>query len=282
VIARPAFWRKTLNQGVKVTSGVAAMVGCAMLCWILLMILSRGLGSLNWHLFTDTPRPPGVEGGGVANALLGTLIITVLATLLGVPLGLLGGVYLAEYGRGTRLATAIHFCANVMVGVPSIIVGVFVYGLMVKPMGAYTGYAGAVALAIIMFPVVLRTSEDMLALVPDSLREATLALGAPRWRATFGVLFRSAKVGLLTGVLLAIARVSGETAPLLFTCLNDDTHWPTSLNGPTANLTVTIFTHAMSPYHNWQNLAWAASLLITVGVLLLTVSCRVLLYVRSR
>lgn len=281
--------RRTVDVAVKVVSGLAALVGCFMLCWILLVILQRGAEALNWDFFTQLPQPPGVKGGGVANALVGSLVITMLATVIGVPLGFLGGVFLAEYGQGTWLAAVIRFCANLLVGVPSIIIGVFVFALMVQPMHSFSGYAGAVSLAIIMFPIVVRATEDMLNLVPNSLREAALALGAPRWRVTFGVTFRAAKVGILTGALLAVARVSGETAPLLFTCLNSP-YWlklnsPADFNrsfsAPTANLTVTIFNQAMSPYADWQRSAWAASLVITMAVLLLTITSRFILRTRN-
>ncbi len=191
------------------------------------------------------------------------------------PVGLLAGVYLAEYGRGTRFATTVRFLANVMMGIPSIIIGLFVYAILVLPTGHFSGWAGGVALALLVLPVVARTTEDMLALVPNALRESALALGSPHWRATVQILFRACRAGLLTGVLLAVARVSGETAPLLFTALNSP-YWPRSLDGPTANLTVTIFNYAMSPYPAWQQAAWGASFLIAIGVLALTVVSRTL------
>jgi phosphate transport system permease protein len=236
-------------------------------------VLTRGLGALNWSFFTQLPAPPGVPGGGLANALVGTLALTLLATFLGVPVGLLAGVYLGEFGQQSRLAHATRFAANVLMGVPSIIIGVFVYTLVVIPLGRFSGYAGALALALIMLPIVARTTEDMLRLVPDALREAGLALGAPRWRITLAIVFRAARAGLITGVCLAVARVSGETAPLLFTALNSP-YWPHSLGEPTPNLTVTIFNYAMSPYPDWQRMAWGASLLITLGVLTLTLLAR--------
>jgi phosphate transport system permease protein len=203
---------------------------------------------------------------------------------MGVPVGMLAGVYLAEFGRESRFAPAVRFLANVLMGIPSIVVGVFVYALLVMQHrmwflswgGHFSAYAGAVALAIIMLPLVARTTEDMLNLVPNVLRESALALGVPRWRATLGVVFRSAKSGLLTGVLLGIARVSGETAPLLFTALNSP-YWMRGISDPTANLTVTIFSYAMSPYSDWKQQAWGASLVITAGVLLMTVAARLIL-----
>jgi phosphate transport system permease protein len=280
MIHRPAIGRKMLDWAVKVFSTVAASVGIFFLLWILWEVLSRGAMALTPAFFTHLPTPPGMEGGGLANAIVGTLLIAGLATLLGVPTGLFAGVYLAEFAHHTRFGAIVRFTVNVIMGIPSIIIGLFVYGLMVVTMGGFSGYAGAVALAIIMLPVVARTTEDMLSLAPYSLREAALALGAPRWRVTLGVVFRATRVGLITGVLLAIARVSGETAPLLFTSLNSP-FWPETLKGPTANLTVTIFNYAMSPYRDWQQMAWGASLVIMGAVLLLTVVARILLKTRT-
>jgi phosphate transport system permease protein len=254
----------------------AALLGLAVLAWILWEVVARGAGALSGSFFTELPTPPGMEGGGLGNAILGTLVITLLATVIGTPVGLLAGIYLAEFGTTSRLATAVRFTANLLMGTPSIIIGIFVYALVVLRTGHFSGWAGAVALAILMLPVVLRTTEDILNLVPDELRESALALGAPRWRATLTVVFRAAKTGLATGILLAVARVSGETAPLLFTALNSF-YWPQSLNEPTANLTVTIFNYAMSPYADWQQKAWGASLLITVGVLFVAVLSRFVL-----
>jgi phosphate transport system permease protein len=208
-------------------------------------------------------------------------MLTVLATGIGVPIGLFAGVFLAEFGQRSRLSNPVRFLSNVLMGTPSIIVGVFVYSLLVLPVHQFSGYAGAVALAIIMIPLVARTAEDILNLVPDTLRESALALGAPRWKVTIDIVFRAAKRGLLTGGLLAVARVSGETAPLLFTALNSP-YWPTSLSKPTSNLTVTIFNYALSPYEDWQQIAWGASFLITVAVLLLTITARFLLHERKK
>jgi phosphate transport system permease protein len=254
----------------------AALLGLAVLAWILWEVVARGAGALSGSFLTELPTPPGMEGGGLGNAILGTLVITLLATVIGTPVGLLAGIYLAEFGTTSRLATAVRFTTNLLMGTPSIIIGIFVYALVVLRTGHFSGWAGAVALAILMLPVVLRTTEDMLNLVPDELRESALALGAPRWRATLTVVFRAAKTGLTTGILLAVARVSGETAPLLFTALNSF-YWPQSINEPTANLTVTIFNYAMSPYADWQQKAWGASLLITVGVLFVAVLSRFVL-----
>jgi phosphate transport system permease protein len=251
----------------------AALIGLTVLAWILWEVIARGAGALNLSFFTRLPTPPGMEGGGLANAILGTLTMTLIATGIGTPIGLMAGIYLAEFGTRSRLATTVRFTTNLLMGTPSIIIGIFVYALIVLRTGHFSGWAGAVALAILMIPVVLRTTEDMLNLVPDELRESALALGAPRWRATLTVVFRAAKTGLVTGTLLAVARVSGETAPLLFTALNSF-YWPQSVNEPTANLTVTIFNYAMSPYSDWQQKAWGASLLITVGVLFVAVLSR--------
>jgi phosphate transport system permease protein len=276
MILRPAAGRKLTDRLVKVISACAALVGILALAWILLVVLQKGAAAIHWDFFFHRTLPTGDAGGGVGNAILGSALLVGLSVVLGVPIGLMIGVYLAEFGRETRLGTAVRFSANVMMGIPSILVGLFVYTLIVVPTHSFSGWAGAVALAILMLPVVARTSEDMLQLVPNALRESALALGAPRWKVTFQIVFRAARVGLLTGVLLAIARISGETAPLLFTCLNSP-YWPTTLNGPVANLPVTIFNYAMSPYGDWVRLAWGASLLITVGVLALNISSRLIL-----
>jgi phosphate transport system permease protein len=265
--------RQAANRAAKIVMVPAALIGIAVLAWILWEVIARGIGALTPQFFTELPTPPGMEGGGLANAIVGTLIMTGLATLIGTPIGILAGIYLAEFGTVGRLATAVRFTTNLLMGTPSIIIGVFIYAVIVLRTGHFSGWAGAVALAVIMIPVVLRTTEDMLNLVPDELRESALALGAPRWKATLSVIFRAAKSGLATGILLAVARVSGETAPLLFTALNSF-YWPTSLGEPTANLTVTIYNYAMSPYPDWQQKAWGASLLITVAVLLTAVLSR--------
>lgn len=274
--ARSLAARKYTDLAVKAGSSLAAFAGIAALVWILIEIFSKGYPALNWEFFTKLPAPPGMEGGGLANAIVGTLLITVFATALGVPVGLAAGIYLSEVGRKTVLAWAVRFMTNVLMGVPSIIIGVFVYAIIVVPKGNFSGYAGAVALAILMLPVVASTTEDMLRLVPDTLRESALALGSPQWKVTLGVVFRAARAGLVTGVLLAVARVSGETAPLLFTALNSP-YWPGSLDEPMANLTVTIFNYAMSPYPDWQTMAWGASFLITVSVLGVTILTRAII-----
>ncbi|MFO8056019.1 MAG: phosphate ABC transporter permease PstA [bacterium] len=265
-----------MDGTVKVASSLAALVALFALGWILFEVIAKGAGAFDLQFFTRLPTPPGVSGGGLASAMVGTFMITLVATLLGVPVGIFAGIYLAEFGLDSKFSVTVRFVSNIIMGTPSIIIGVFIYALIVARTGNFSGYAGGVALAIIMLPVVARTTEDMLYLVPNSLRESALALGSPRWKATLGVIFRAAKSGLLTGVLLAVARVSGETAPLLFTALNSP-YWPSvSMNEPTANLTVTIFNYAMSPYSDWKSQAWGASLLIMIVVLGLAVFSRLL------
>jgi len=270
-------YRKMKNRAIEGVSALAALIGILALAWILFVVIQKGAAALNWDFFTKSVTPPNVPGGGVGNAILGSAMLIGMAIVFGVPVGLLAGVYLAEFGRQSRLGALVRFSSNVMMGIPSIIVGLFVYAALVVPMGHYSAWAGAVALAILMLPVVARTTEDMLGLVPNSLRESALALGAPRWKVTLQVIFRAAKTGLITGVLLAVARVSGETAPLLFTAFNSLLFWPSSPNEPVANLPVTIFNCAMSPYADWQRLAWGAALIITIGVLMLNISTRFML-----
>lgn len=274
---RPVVWRRASDRVFKCVACLAALLGIVALASIVCEVSLRGLSAWNWNFFTMRSKGP---GAGVANSILGTLLMTSLATLIGVPLGVLAGVYLAEFGRSSRLAGAVRFATNVLMGTPSILLGVFVYTVLVATTGHFSGYAGAVALALIMLPVVARTSEDMLNLVPDALRESALALGAPRWKCTVDVVFRSAKSGLLTGIILAIARASGETAPLLFTALNSN-YWPRSLGQPTSNLTVTIFNMAADPRAEANRMAWGASLLITLGVLSLMLVARFIIRDKS-
>jgi phosphate transport system permease protein len=270
---RPTSGRRLVNRVVSVLATASALMGLLALAWIFWGVLSRGLGALHVDFFIRLPNPPGIPGGGLANAIVGTMTMTGLATILAVPVGLMAGVFLSEFGQKSRLAEHSRFAANVLMGMPSIIIGVFAYTILVLPRGQFSGYAGALSLGIIMLPVVARTAEDMLRLLPNTLREAGLALGAPTWKVTLAILFRAAKPGLLTGILLAVARVSGETAPLLFTALNSP-YWMSFLAGPTPNLTVTIFNFAMSPYPDWQQMAWGASLLITCCVLALNLAAR--------
>lgn len=270
---RPAIYRKIKNTFFSSLAVFSSLLGLFILGWILYTVLINGLGAFNIQFFTELPSPPGMEGGGLANAIMGTVILTILATLMGLPVGILAGIYLSEFGRESKYAAFIRFFTNILMGTPSIIVGVFVYTILVVPFGHFSAYSGAVALAIMMIPVIARTTEDMLQLVPNELREAALALGTPRWKTTLNIVFRASKSGLITGVLLAVARVSGETAPLLFTALNSP-YWFSSLNESMPNLTVTIFNYAMSPYEDWQRMAWGASLLIALGVLSLNLLSR--------
>jgi phosphate transport system permease protein len=272
--------RHSTNGAVTLISTIGALIGLAALLWILVVVIQKGIGALDWAFFTSLPSPPGMAGGGLANAILGTLLITSLATLIGTPIGIIAGIYLAEQGKDSKLASLVRFLTNTLIGVPSIIIGVFIYTLVVLPTKSFSGLAGAIALAVIMLPVVVRTTEDMLGMVPNSLREAGLSLGAPRWRVIINIVFRAARNGLMTGVLLAVARVSGETAPLLFTALNS-TYWIQSLHEPVANLTVTIFNYAMSPYADWKQKAWGASLLIMSAVLCLNILARVAVRTRT-
>ncbi len=268
--------RHLVNRLVFGLSAVASLLGLSGLIWILTVVIHRGAGAINWSFLVALPTPPGVAGGGLANAIVGTVLMTAVATVLGVLIGVLAGIYLAEFGRANRFGTVVRFCSDILMSAPSIVVGVFVYTVVVLRTGHFSGYAGSIALAIIMLPVVTRTTEEMLKLIPDRLREAALALGAPYWKMTLDVVIRGARTGIMTGVMLAVARVSGETAPLLFTALNSP-YWSRSLNEPMGNLTVTIFNYAMSPYVDWQAMAWGGSLLITAGVLLFTVGARLLL-----
>ena len=272
---RGLFLRKLKNFTVIGVSAFGTVIAAVFLIWILWTILRNGAESLSVEFLTQPTKPYGVPGGGMLNAILGTALITLVATLLAVPAGMLGGVCLSEFARSSRFGNAVRFSANVMMGMPSIIVGLFIYTLIVMTTGRFSGFAGSVALAIIMFPVILRTTEDMLCMVPNALRESALAIGAPRWRITLAVVFRSAKSGLMTGVLLAVARVSGETAPLLFTALTSDA-WPTGFfTQPTANLTVTMTEYATnSPFQTMHIRAWGAALIITAAVLALNILCR--------
>ncbi len=273
---RSSHYRRLTNTLISGAAILASALGLFILGWILYTVFSRGIAAFNWHFFTQLPTPPGMEGGGLANAISGTLLITLLAAFIGVPVGLVTGIYLSEFGQHSKFAELVRFFNNILMGTPSIIIGIFVYTLLVVPSGHFSAWAGAVALAIMMLPVIGRTTEDMLQLVPNALREAALAMGTPRWKTTIHVIFRAAKSGLITGVLLAVARISGETAPLLFTALNSP-YWFSGLNESTANLTVTIFNYAMSPYEDWQQMAWGASLLISIGVLSVTLFTRFIL-----
>ncbi len=266
--------RRCINGFMQAIASLASMLGIVFLGWILALVIQKGLTAINWPFFTKLPAPPGMEGG-IANAIMGSFFMIALATGLGVPTGILAGIYLAEFGQQSRFGNAVRFANNMLTGVPSIIIGLFVYTLLVLPMGHFSGYAGAVALAIIIIPIVTRTTEDVFIMVSNDLRESAMALGASRFRVTFQIVLMAARRGLITGIVLAIARVSGETAPLLFTALNNS-YWVESLNQPTANLTVTIFNYALSPYADWQQMAWGAAFLITCTVLFFNVLARVL------
>jgi len=252
----------------------AAGFGLFWLVAILWTLLYNGLSAINLSLFTENTPPPGGEGG-LLNAIFGSVIMTSVATLVGTPVGVLAGTYLAEFGRGTKLAEVVRFINDVLLSAPSIMVGLFVYEVLVIRMGHFSAWAGAMALAVLVIPVVVRTTEDMLKLVPNSLREAAAALGAPQWKVITMVAYRAARNGMITGVLLAVARISGETAPLLFTALNNQ-FWSADMNAPMANLPVVIFQYAMSPYEDWRQLAWGGALLITVAILLLNIGARLL------
>ncbi|HEY2419480.1 MAG TPA: phosphate ABC transporter permease PstA [Steroidobacteraceae bacterium] len=255
-------------------SGVATLLGLAILAAILWTLFSRGLGGLSWQVFTQTTPAPG-SSGGLINAIYGSLVMTLLGLAIGAPIGILAATYLSEYGRGAKLSTVIRFINDVLLSAPSIVIGLFVYTLVVLSMGHFSAIAGAISLGIIVIPVTVRTAEDMLRLIPSSMRQASAGLGAQPWRTITSVVYPAARSGLLTGVLLALARVSGETAPLLFTALNNQ-FWSAKLNQPMANLPVVIFQFATSPYKNWQSLAWTGALLITLFVLVLSVLARLI------
>ena len=260
-----------LSLGISI---LAMLFGLFWLGWILWTLLANGMQGLNLNLFTRMTPPPGSEGG-LLNAIAGSLMMTFIATLIGTPIGILAGTYLAEFGQRGWLAPVTRFINDVLLSAPSIVIGLFVYEIYVIKIGHFSGWAGAFALSIIVIPVVIRTTENMLRLVPNTLREAAAALGTPQWKIINFVTLRAARAGILTGVLLAVARISGETAPLLFTSLNNQ-FWNSDLNQPMANLPVVIFQFAMSPYADWQSLAWAGALLITASVLTLNILARVL------
>jgi phosphate transport system permease protein len=253
---------------------LATAFGLFWLAWILWTLFAAGLSSLGTEVFTGMTPPPG-NSGGLLNAIVGSLVMAGGATLLGTPIGILAGIYLAEFGRRGWLAPATRFINDILLSAPSIVIGLFIYEVYVVRVGHFSAFAGILALALIVIPVVIRTTENMLKLVPDSFREAASALGAPQWKVIMKVTLRASRAGVLTGILLAIARISGETAPLLFTALNNQ-FWSSDLNAPMANLPVVIFQFAMSPYQDWQKLAWAGALLITLSVLALNIVARVI------
>jgi phosphate transport system permease protein len=269
------FRRKVMNVVALSLSGVATLIGLAFLAAILWTLLKNGIAGMSAPIFTQSTPPPG-SVGGLLNAIYGSVVMTLIGILIGAPVGMLAGTYLAEYGRGSRLSTVIRFVNDVLLSAPSVIVGLFVYEILVVRMGHFSAIAGAVALAVIALPVAVRTTEDMLNLVPQGMKDASTAMGAYPWRTITAVIYPAARSGLVTGLLLSIARVSGETAPLLFTALNNQ-FWSSDLNAPMANLPIVIFIYAMSPYKNWQQLAWSGALLITLSILLLSIVARFLL-----
>jgi len=271
------FARRKRVNAIALTLSLAAMTfGVFWLIWILLETVRLGIGGLSLSLFTQMTPPPQSEDGGLANAIFGSVTMVTLATLIGTPIGILAGIYLAEYGQKTWLGSVTRFINDILLAAPSIVVGLFIYAAVVARMKTFSGWAGVLALALIVIPVVIRTTENMLSLIPNALREAAYALGTPKWKVIMTVTLKSARAGVLTGILLALARIAGETAPLLFTALSNQ-FWTSDLNSPMASLPVTIFKFAMSPYENWQKLAWAGVFLITIGVLVLNILARTFL-----
>jgi phosphate transport system permease protein len=265
--------RRTVNA-IALTMSLAAMAfGLLWLVWILYTTLSLGVGGLSLALFTQSTPPPNTDGGGLANAIVGTLMLVGVATVVGTPIGVLAGVYLAEYGGKGWLANSTRFINDILLSAPSIVVGLFVYAVVVAKMGHFSGWAGVISLALLQVPIVIRTTENMLKLVPNALREAAFALGVPKWKMILSITLKASMAGVVTGVLLAIARIAGETAPLLFTALSNQ-FFSVDMNQPVANLPVTIYKFAMSPFPQWQSLAWAGVFLITLGVLGLNILAR--------
>ncbi|HVM81582.1 MAG TPA: phosphate ABC transporter permease PstA [Stellaceae bacterium] len=273
--------RRLVNTTVLTLSFAATAIGLIWLAAILWTLLQNGITAIDFDFFTQDTPGSGGDGGGLRNAIFGSLIMTALGTVVGAPIGILAGTFLAEFGRGNPLAPAVRFINDILLSAPSIIVGVFVYEAMVLRMGHYSAWAGSVALAIIVIPVVIRTTENMLNLVPGSLREAAYALGTPKWQVIVFITYRAAMQGMLTGVLLAVARVAGETAPLLFTVVNNQFWQGVAMDAQMANLPVVIFQFAMSPDHNWQRLAWGGALIITFAILILNISARLLANLRG-
>jgi phosphate transport system permease protein len=273
--------RRQLSNKIGLFLSMAAMaLGLTVLLWILVVLFKNGLAAVDLNLFSQDTPAPGSEGGGLRNAIVGSLMMLGLTVLVATPVGVLAGVYLAEYGDTSKTASFTRFVTDIMLSAPSIVLGLFVYAIAVASVGHFSGFAGSLALSLIAVPVVVRTTENMLRLVPGSLREAAFALGAPRWKVAIMVTLRAASSGVITGILLAVARISGETAPLLFTALNNQ-FFNTDMAKPMANLPVVIFQFAMSPYDNWIRLAWAGALLITLTVLLLNILARVLFRART-
>ncbi|MBZ0104483.1 MAG: phosphate ABC transporter permease PstA [Sulfuricella denitrificans] len=274
------YTRRRIINAFNLTASMLAMAfGLFWLTWILFTLLQKGLGGVSIALFTQMTPPPG-SAGGLLNAIAGSMMMATLATLIGTPIGIMAGTYLAEFGQRGWLAPTTRFINDILLSAPSIVIGLFIYTVYVAKVGHFSGWGGTLALSLIVIPVVVRTTEDMLRLVPNGLREAAAALGAPQWKVVTLVTWRASKAGMVTGVLLAVARISGETAPLLFTALNNQ-FWSADMNRPLANLPVVIFQFAMSPYEDWQNLAWAGALLITISVLGLNILARVMFRKKS-
>jgi phosphate transport system permease protein len=265
--------RRRINAFALALSLAAMAFGLLWLVWILYTTLSLGVGGLSVQLFTQSTPPPNTDGGGLANAIVGSLVLVVVATFIGTPIGVLAGVYVAEYGKKGWFASTTRFINDILLSAPSIVIGLFVYALVVAKSGHFSGWAGALSLALLQVPIVIRTTENMLRLVPNALREAAFALGVPKWRMILSITLKASLAGVVTGVLLAVARIAGETAPLLFTALSNQ-FFSTDMSQPIANLPVTIYKFAMSPFPQWQSLAWAGVFLITLGVLGLNILAR--------
>jgi phosphate transport system permease protein len=273
--------RIVINKLALAFSTLSAVIALGFLFWILGVLVMKGVDALSWSIFIYEGSPPGYADSGLKHALVGQLILVGLATVIGVPLGIMAGTYLSEYGKNSKLAHTIRDISDIMMSAPSIVIGAFVYAVVVMPMGHFSAWAGAIALAIMMIPIILRTTDDMLQLVPGTLREAAFALGAPKYKVIIDVVYRGAKAGILTGVLLGIARVAGETAPLLFTSFNDN-FFTTDLNEAMPSLTVTMFNYAISPYDDWQQLGWAAAFILSMFILGLNILGRLILLAGKR
>lgn len=273
---RPAVYHKRIvKHRLGMALSIAAMaIGIGFLLWILLTLVVKGAGALSLSMFIESTPAPGSEGGGLLNAIFGSLLMVIVSTAISTPIGILAGIYLAEYGEKSRFASMTRFVVDIMLSAPSIVIGLFVYAIYVANVNHFSGWAGSFALSLIALPIVVRTTDNMLALVPVALREAAYALGAPRWKVALMIRLRAVRAGVLTGALLAVARISGETAPLLFTALNNQ-FFSADMNRPMANLPVVIFQFAMSPYENWRALAWGGALLVTAGVLALNILSRI-------
>jgi len=270
------FRRRLVNAVSLVLSGAATLFGLFWLVWILWTTVSKGVDAMSLQLFTEMTPPPGQDTGGLKNAIVGSLMLSTVAILMGAPVGIAAGTFLAEYARARKIGEVIRFVNDILLSAPSIVLGLFVYTLVVRPTGAFSGWSGSIAMAFIVLPVVVRTTDEMLRLVPSQMREAALSLGIPQWKVTTQILYRAALPGIVTGVLLALARISGETAPLLFTAFNNQ-YWNTDMSGAMPNLPVMIFQFAMSPFAYWNQLAWAGAFLITLFVLAVSLVARTLL-----